>query len=101
MIRIFSLFLIGAKKINKGKKYPARVPGEFSFILRLCDHHSDHNDDDDDDNCPPRTPKCGLFPARVKRGRGKGSQAYSPKRKKRPNCGRGQGQRGNMKEGKI
>lgn len=46
MIRVFSLFLIGAKKINKGKKYPARVPGEFSFILRLCDHHSDHNDDD-------------------------------------------------------
>lgn len=74
MIRLFSLFLIGAKKMNKGKKYPARVPGEFSFILRLRDHDSDHDDDDDDENCPPRTPKCGLFPARVKRGRGKGSR---------------------------
>lgn len=61
--------------------------------MRLRDHHSDHDHDDDDENCPPRTPKCRLFPARVKRGRGKGSQALA-KRKERPNCGRGMKGRG-------
>lgn len=84
MIRFLSLFLIGGRRIDEGKKIPAIYPefqGESSFLLRLRDHHSDHDHDDDDENCPPRTPECGLFPACVKRGRGKGSQAHSPKGK--------------------